>query len=46
MGLGKVLPNMDKKRVYSFAREIITTVINEGSPYMTEDAKSSLMGST
>jgi len=45
-GLGKVLPDLEKDRVYGFARELINAVVNSSSPYMTEDARNSLMGST
>ena len=45
-GLGKVLPHMEKERVFGLARLLISTVVEESSPYMSEEASKSLMGST
>jgi len=45
-GLGKVLPIMEKERVYGLARAIINVVVDKSSSYMTEEAKQALMGST
>ena len=46
MGLGKVLPEMEKERVYGFARELINVVVEQSSDYMSDSARNALMGST
>ena len=45
-GLGKVLPEMEKERVYGLARHIINVVVEQSSQHMTEEARNALMGST
>ena len=45
-GLGKVVPNMDKKRVTELAKNIIAVVKEKAGPVMSEKDRSTFMGST